>query len=80
MKTGEAPLGGGGLSGARVGFSTTPVSGEGGDASPAGAGDGVISVEFEGEGAVAFLLVLSANTITTTFSFLRQLSLLPLMK
>lgn len=32
-----------------------------------------------GEGAVAFL-VLSARTTTVTFSFLRQLSLTPLMK
>ena len=72
MKIEEAAFGGGGgVSGAGVG---------GGDASPEGAGDGAISVEFEGEGGVASLLLLSAKTITSTFSFLRQLSLFPLMK
>ena len=81
----EAPLGGGGsLTGDGVGFiSTVPA---GGDSSPEGAGDGAVPVEPEGGGdsvvvwLVLELLLLSANTITTTFSFLMQLSLLPLMK
>lgn len=49
-----------------------------------GEGEGDTGTEGEGEGVVAvwfeFLLVLSARTITNSFSFLRQLSLFPLMK
>ncbi|KAJ7981601.1 hypothetical protein O6P43_000843 [Quillaja saponaria] len=72
--------------GAGVGFiSTVPAFG-GGDSSPAGAGDGVKSVEPEGAEAGLVWLVyeelplLLANTTTASFSFLRQLSLFPLMK
>ena len=88
IKIEEAPLGGGGgvwsLTGAGVGFISTDPAGGDGDSSPEGAGAGVISVEPEGGGEVfVWLLVrllLSASTIITIFSFLRQLSLMPLMK
>lgn len=86
IETEEAPLGGGGgeasLIGAGVGFiSTVPAGGGDGDSPLAGAGAGVISVEPEGGGeSVPVLLLLSANTMTTNFSFLRQWSLLPLTK
>lgn len=75
----EAPLGGGGsLTGAGEGFISTVPAGGDGDSSPAGAGDGV-TVEGGGETVLVWLL-LSASTITTNFSFLRQRSLVPLMK
>jgi len=49
-----------------------------------GATDSVVYWEGEGEGLVwlvyVFLLFLSARTITTSFSFFRQLFLFPLMK
>ena len=69
-------------SGAGVGLiSTVPAWGE---YSPAGAGDGVmISVEPDGGGLLVWFdlcWLLSATTLTTSFSFFRQLYLLPLMK
>ena len=45
-----------------------------------GAAEGVNSGEADGGGEDVWFLLRSANTITTTFSFLLQLSLLPLMK
>lgn len=72
MRAEHGPLLGGGglvsLVGAGLGFISTVPAGGDGDSSPEGAGDG------------AFLLLRSARTTTTSFSFLRQLSLTPLMK
>lgn len=72
-------------SGAGVGLTSTVPSG--GEYSPAGAGAGTTSVEGEGgeDGVIPVVvferwLLLSAKTITASFSLLTQLSLLPLMK
>lgn len=71
-------------SGAGVGLTSTVPSG--GEYSPAGAGAGTTSVEGEGgeDGLIPVVferwLLLSAKTITASFSLLTQLSLLPLMK
>lgn len=74
MKLGEAAFGRVGDSGAGVGFIGVVVGGPagGGGSSTAGAGVGARL----GAGG----RVLSAITTTTSFSFLRQLSLIPLMK
>uniref|UniRef100_A0A7C9CYI9 Uncharacterized protein n=1 Tax=Opuntia streptacantha TaxID=393608 RepID=A0A7C9CYI9_OPUST len=86
-----APLGGGGDSAEGAGPAAVLVGGgDGAAAGVAGGGAGVAAGAGAGVGegggdggdfvAEEFLLDLSAKTTTTSFSFLRQLSLLPLMK
>jgi hypothetical protein len=74
----EAPLGGGG----GISLIGDGVA-RGGDSSPEGAGDGVATVGGGGGVLVSLVfepLLLSANTTSTSFSFLTQRSLSPLMK